>query len=96
MRTLIDLSEQHLRQLTSLARRRNVSRAQLVRDAVAGYLEQQPESRTAADWVSRGAGAMKDTLTLDGVVHADTLDYERALRKEWARPARKRAPKKPG
>lgn len=101
MRTLIDLSEPHLRQLTQLARRRKVSRAQLVRDAVAGYLEQQPEARSANDWVARGAGALKDAaLALDGVAYAEVLDYERAIRADWngARttgPVRMPAAKKP-
>ena len=85
MRTLIDLSEQHLDALTRLAKQRRVSRAQLVREAVAGYLEHAPELRARRDWIADGFGALSDTpLRRDDKRYADSLEYERALRGEWA------------
>ena len=84
MRTLIDLSEPHLAQLTRLAKARQVSRAQVVRDAVASYLERAPELQARRDWVGDGFGALADQpLALDGKTYADALDYERALRTDW-------------
>ena len=84
MRTLIDLSEQHLAQLTRLAKTRKVSRAQVMREAVASYLEAAPELKTRTDWVAEGFGALVETpLTIDGRAYADALDYQTALRSDW-------------
>lgn len=84
MRTLIDLSEQHLLQLTRLAKTRQVSRAQVVREAVASYLERAPELASRRDWVGDGFGALAgQPLELDGKTYADALDYEQALRTDW-------------
>lgn len=87
MRTLIDLPEQQLAQLTRLAKTRSVSRAQVVREAVASYLDAAPELRARTDWVAKGFGALVDMpMTIDGRGHADALDYQRKLRDEWDAP----------
>ena len=46
MRTLVDLPEGELEQLNVLSKSRRVSRAELIRQAVAGYLEQNKAGRT--------------------------------------------------
>jgi hypothetical protein len=92
MRTLIDLPEQQLAQLNRLAKTRSVSRAQVVREAVASYLDAAPELKARTDWVAEGFGALADTpFTIDGHSHADALDYQRRLRDEWDSPPAERA-----
>ena len=87
MRTLIDLSEQHLAQLTRLAKTRKVSRAQVVREAVGSYLETAPELKARTDWVADGFGALADApMAIDGRNYADALAYQRALRSDWDSP----------
>jgi hypothetical protein len=70
MRTLVDLPEEALEQLTALSRSRKTSRAELIRQAVAGYLAQ---NRAGIEdsfglWKSRGV---------------DGLKYQEKLREEW-------------
>ena len=72
MRTLVDLPEGELEQLNVLSRARKVSRAELIRQAVAGYLEQ---NRTGLD---ESFGLWKKK-TVDGV------EYQERLRSEWER-----------
>ncbi len=69
MRTLVDLPEKDIRALDARARIEQVSRAELVRRAVAGFLERQhrlPEEAFGA-WGSA----------------EDGLRYQRRLRDEW-------------
>lgn len=70
MRTLVDLPERQLKQLTALSRSRKTSRAELIRQAVAGYLAQ---NRAGIEdsfglWKSRGV---------------DGLEFQETLREEW-------------
>ena len=72
MRTLVDLPERELEELTALSSLRNTSRAELIRQAVAGFLAQ---NKTGLEdsfglWKSRGE---------DGVA------YQQRLRDEWTR-----------
>ena len=72
MRTLVDIPEGELEQLNVLSRVRKVSRAELIRQAVTGYLEQ---NRVGLEdsfgiWKRRG---------VDGV------EYQTRLRDEWER-----------
>jgi metal-responsive CopG/Arc/MetJ family transcriptional regulator len=72
MRTLVDIPEDELEELNSLSRSRKVSRAELIRQAVAGFLA---ENRTGLEdsfgiWKKRG---------VDGV------EYQDKLRREWSR-----------
>jgi len=72
MRTLVDLPDTELEELTALSRARKTSRAELIRQAVAGFLEQ---NRAGVDesfglWKARG---------VDGV------EYQKKLREEWER-----------
>ena len=72
MRTLVDIPEDELDELNLLSRSRKVSRAELIRQAIAGFLA---ENRTGLEdsfgmWSKRG---------VDGVA------YQEKLRGEWER-----------
>lgn len=71
MKTLIDLDEKQLRDLDRLAAQANRSRASLLREAVATYLEK-----------SHGVGAA-DAFGLWGKRKGDGLAYQKKLRAEW-------------
>lgn len=71
MRTLIDIPEDQLQTLNQLARRQQVSRAELIRRAVRKYLKSQmPLAEDEA------FGLWKETAE-------DGLAYQRRLRDEW-------------
>lgn len=72
MRTLVDLPERELAQLTALSRSRKTSRAELIRQAVAGYLAQNRVGIEGSFglWKSQGV---------------DGLQYQETLREEWER-----------
>ncbi len=72
MRTLVDLPEAELEQLTVLSKVRRVSRAELIRQAVAGYLEQ---NRTG----------LEDSFGLWKKKAVDGVEYQERLRGEWER-----------
>jgi hypothetical protein len=81
MRTIVDIPDTLIAALSSLSRRRKISRAEAIRQAVARYLEQEttPDLVEAFGvWRGRRAGG---------------LAYEDAVRGEWEgpRPKRKRA-----
>ncbi len=70
MRMLVDLPEVELEQLNELSRTRRVSRAELIRQAVAGYLEQNRVG------LENSFGLWKRKAE-DGVA------YQERLRSEW-------------
>jgi metal-responsive CopG/Arc/MetJ family transcriptional regulator len=73
MRTLVDIPEKELKQLTRLSKAKNVSRAHLVRCAIQEYLQAQKDDSLEAAfgmWADRG---------IDG------LEYQLKLRAEWDR-----------
>ena len=72
MRTLVDLPERELEQLTALSRARKTSRAELIRQAVAGYLAQNRAG------IEDSFGLWKDRGE-DGVA------YQERMRGEWER-----------
>jgi hypothetical protein len=72
MRTLVDLPDRELQQLTALSRSKKTSRAELIRQAVAGYLAQNRAG------IEDSFGLWKDR----GV---DGLAYQESLRDEWER-----------
>lgn len=72
MRTTIELPDEHLQLLGEICRREGVSRAEVVRRAVADYLEarqQQDQDGAFGIWRDR---------------NAEGLAYERQLRREWS------------
>jgi len=71
MRVLIDLGDKQLQALDALSKRAKRSRAALVRDAVADYLDRR--HREAGD----------DAFGLWGDRAIDGLAYQEELRREW-------------
>jgi hypothetical protein len=70
MRTLVDLPESELEQLNVLSRARKVSRAELIRQAVSGYLAQNK-------------AGLEDSFGLWKKKAVDGLEYQERLRGEW-------------
>ena len=72
MRTLVDLPEGELRQLTELGRARRTSRTQLIRLAVSGFLaENKP--------------GLEDSFGIWKGRNEDGVTYQRRSRDEWQR-----------
>jgi metal-responsive CopG/Arc/MetJ family transcriptional regulator len=74
MRTIIDLPDHHIEALDLVGRSRKLSRAELIRQAVELYLQENVPSREEAFGLWKRAGARRDGLAL-----------QRRLRKEWQR-----------
>ncbi len=74
MRTIIDLPGRQLEALTRLAQARNVSRAEIIRQAVDGYLQMNAPSLEDAFGIWRDKRKSRDGLVL-----------QRKLREEWGR-----------
>jgi hypothetical protein len=72
MRLVVDLPEVELERLNALSRERRVSRAELIRRAVSGYLEQ---SRTG----------LEETFGIWKKKGVDGARYQERLRGEWGR-----------
>lgn len=70
-RILIDLSDDVIQRLDNLKQLRNQPRAELLREAIELYLDQQSTS------------VIRDALGLWGNQQEDGLEYERKLREEW-------------
>jgi len=70
-RILIDLSDDVIQRLDNLKKLRNQPRAELLREAIELYLDQQSSS------------VIRDALGLWGNQQEDGLEYERKLREEW-------------
>lgn len=71
MRTLVDIEDQHVRELDTIAARERRSRASLVREALAEYL-----SRKASTSLDEAFGLWGDRKT-------DGLAYQEKVRSEW-------------
>lgn len=70
-RILIDLSDDMIQRLDNLKQLRNRPRAELLREAIELYLDQQNSS------------VIREALGLWGNQQEDGLEYERKLREEW-------------
>jgi metal-responsive CopG/Arc/MetJ family transcriptional regulator len=70
MRTLVDIPEEELEQLNVLSKARRVSRAELIRQAVAGYLE-------------RNKVGLESSFGLWKEKAVDGVSYQERLRSEW-------------
>ena len=68
---LIDLSDDVIQRLDNLKQLRNQPRAELLREAIEQFLDQQSSS------------VIRDALGLWGNQQEDGLEYERKLREEW-------------
>jgi metal-responsive CopG/Arc/MetJ family transcriptional regulator len=69
MRTIVNLPEQEMVRLKRLSERRQLSRAELIRRAVAEYLARQSVDADEAFGLWKG--------------REDGLEYQRRLRDEW-------------
>ena len=74
MRTIIDLPDQQLEALGRISKRRKLSRAELIRQAVDRYLAEHSPELGAAFGLWKRAGAREDGLA-----------YQKRLRREWGR-----------
>jgi len=73
MRTIIDLPDAQIEALRRLEQRDNVSRAELIRQAVADYVSKRVEHADAfGAWKARK-------------VKVDGVEYQRKIRDEWER-----------
>jgi predicted transcriptional regulator len=71
MKALIDIPEAELKQLAQIGERRKLSRAAIIREAIANYLKTQRPEKT------------DDAFGLWGDRKIDGLEYQRKLRDEW-------------
>lgn len=71
MRTLIDIPDAQLQSLSHICETLRVSRAHVVREAIAAYLAQQSKPNTAQAFGAWGSGE-------DGVA------FQQRLRSEWS------------
>jgi predicted transcriptional regulator len=71
MRALVDIDDNDLRELDRLAKRQKRSRAAVIREAVAGYLQIQADATIA------------DAFGLWGERRTDGLAYQEKIRSEW-------------
>lgn len=71
MRTLVDITEEDVRTLDEIDRRRRLSRSKLIRDAVREYLERN------------FVRVEEEAFGLWGEREVDGLDYQRRVRAEW-------------
>ncbi|HWF75886.1 MAG TPA: CopG family transcriptional regulator [Caulobacteraceae bacterium] len=74
MRTLVDIPDDQLEELTKLAEREKVSRAALVREAVAALLSAKRKT---------GDDAIDAAFGLWAGMEEDGLAYQERLRSEW-------------
>jgi predicted transcriptional regulator len=70
MRTLVDLSPDELDRLAEIARRRRVSRAAVMREALQDYIARQPRNERDAAFGAWSTGE-------------DGLAYQERMREEW-------------
>ena len=71
MRTLVDIPEVQLKQLTQISAERKISRAAVIREAIASYVAKKP------------GGRKPSAFGLWGNRKIDGLEYQRKLRSEW-------------
>ena len=72
MRTLVDIPEDELEELNLLSRSRKVSRAELIRQAVAGFL-------------AENRAGLEDSFGMWSKRGVDGVEYQEKLRSEWER-----------
>ena len=78
MRTIVDIPEEHVKALDSIGKKEDLSRTELVRRAVAAYLEAEQSKSNAA--LDQYFGILKGSDMFEGM---DGLAYERKIRADW-------------
>jgi metal-responsive CopG/Arc/MetJ family transcriptional regulator len=71
MRTLVDIPEAELHELSQIGKKKKVSRAAVIREAVTSYLDRNRPK------------AMDDAFGIWRHKKFDSLEYQRKLRDEW-------------
>lgn len=72
MRTLIDIPDKYLNTLAEIGKKEKLSRAALVREAIAVYIDKHESKQT-----------LDDAFGLWGKKKVDGLKYQRKIRSEW-------------
>jgi hypothetical protein len=72
MRALVDIPESDLEELNAMSQSRKVSRAELIREAIAGFLAQN-------------RSGLEDSFGLWKKKGVDGVKYQEQLRSEWKR-----------
>jgi hypothetical protein len=79
MRVITDIPDHTVQKLDEIAAAQNISRAEVLRrfaaEGIAGA-----QGGQAKDWGSFKGGFLTGPLEWDGVVYADSVDYQRAIR----------------
>lgn len=79
MRTIVDLPDEDIKHLDAIGKKEDVSRTELVRRAVAQYLDS--EKQRSLDAIDKYYGFLKDVPgAFDGL---DGVEYQRKMRAEW-------------
>jgi metal-responsive CopG/Arc/MetJ family transcriptional regulator len=71
MRTLVDIPDGQLKELTRISEKQKVSRAAVIREAIASYLANAPSAEKPT------------AFGLWGDHEIDGLEYQKKLRAEW-------------
>lgn len=79
MRTIVDIPEDQVKALDVLGKKHDLSRAELVRRAVAQYLEGEQKSQKSK--LDQYFGILKGSDLFDGM---DGLAWQKKMRAEWA------------
>lgn len=77
MRILVDIPQHQVESLAVLAQQQDLARAELVRQAIAEYLQRHPPMITPIMEQAFGLWQQRDDI-------GDGLDYQNKLRDEWA------------
>ena len=79
MRTIVDLPEDQIKALDSIGKKEDLSRAELVRRAVAAYLGNAQETKKSA--LDKYFGILKGSDAFEGM---DGMAWQKKMRAEWA------------
>jgi hypothetical protein len=71
MRTLVDIPDSQLKELTQIGQKRRISRAAVIREAITSYIGKKP------------SGKKPTAFGLWGNRKVDGLEYQNKLRSEW-------------
>ena len=72
MRTLVDIPDKYLNALAEISKREKLSRAAVVREAIAIYVKKHKSEKS-----------LDDAFGLWGKKKVDGLKYQRKIRSEW-------------
>ncbi len=73
MRTLVDIPDIHIKILNQLSKKKKISRAEIIRQALTHYITSQSKTK---ELYTRSFGIWKEKKL-------DSVEYQRTLRQEW-------------